>query len=191
MTQPGEDDLLKGILEGDELVIKFIYQKSLPAVIKYVNSNSGTVADAEDIFQEALIVIYEKLREENLQLKSSLFTFIFAICKNLWLKILRRKNRGFVQMADADIISDENLIESVENSEKYLLFRKYFQKLDARCQQIISLFISGTETEEVMSITGYSNSHVRKKRFECKKKLIEMIEKDPAFQEHIHTSIRS
>lgn len=190
MQQLEEDEMLKGILEGNDIIIKHIYRKNLPSVKRYVTSNSGTSSDAEDIFQEALIVIYEKVREGQLQLKSSLSTFIFSICKNIWLKVLRRKNRGFVRLDAGDLISEENLIESIENSEKYLLYRKYFQKLDSGCQLVISLFISGTKTEEVMSITGYSNAHVRKKRFECKRKLIEMIERDPAFQEHTHTSIR-
>ena len=91
-------------------------------------------------------------------------------------------------MEGEELIADENLIESIEASEKYLLYRKYFRMLDPRCRQVLSLFISGVKTEEVMSVTGYSNAHLRKKRFECKKKLIEMIEKDPAYIEHAQRS---
>ena len=83
MQQPSEDEMLKGILEGNERIIKFIYRKNLPAITNYVTSNSGSDSDAEDIFQEALIVIYQKLRDDKLILRASLSTFIFSICKNL------------------------------------------------------------------------------------------------------------
>jgi len=190
VKKPKDEELLSGIRDGSDVIIKFIYRKNLPVITSYITSNSGTPSDAEDIFQEALIIIYEKLRDEQLELKSSLATYIYSICKNLWLKVLRRKSSGFLPLEGDFFVSDENLIEAIEQSEKYSLYRKYFQKLDVSCRQVISLFIAGSKTEEVMSITGFSNSHVRKKRFDCKKKLIELIEKDPAFQEHLYTSIK-
>lgn len=188
MRQPGEGEQLKGILEGNEEIIKYIYRRNLPSVIRFVVSNSGTEADAEDVFQEALIVVFDKLRKDQLKLRSSLSTFLFSICKNLWMKILRKNKNSVGKLEGDEVMADENLIESIEASEKYLLYRKYFKKLDFKCRQVLSLFVLGVKTEEVMSITGYSNAHVRKKRFECKKKLIEMIEKDPAYSEHVQRS---
>ncbi|MEL6560412.1 MAG: sigma-70 family RNA polymerase sigma factor [Bacteroidota bacterium] len=188
MRQPGEGEQLKGILEGNEEVIKYVYRRNLPSITKFVVSNSGTEADAEDMFQEALIVVYDKLRKDQLKLRSSLSTFLFSICKNLWMKVLRKNKKSVKKLEGEELIADENLIESIEASEKYLLYRKYFRMLDSRCRQVLGLFISGVNTEEVMSVTGYSNAHLRKKRFECKKKLIEMIEKDPAYIEHAQRS---
>ena len=62
-------------------------------MIKLVTSNSGTEYEAKDIYQEALIVLWQKAVSNNLVLTSKLSTYLYSICQNLWRKELDRKSR--------------------------------------------------------------------------------------------------
>ncbi|MEL7145679.1 MAG: sigma-70 family RNA polymerase sigma factor [Bacteroidota bacterium] len=179
-----DKDQLQRFLKGDEVTIKRLYRKVLPAVMKFVLQNSGDQNDAEDVFHEALLVIFKKLSTEGIILSASLDTYIYAICRNLWYKVLRTRKNTFFDVDLSDRASDEDIIATLGQTEKERLFRKYFLKLDEKCRRLISLFVKGKSTAEVMAETGYSRGNARKKKFDCKKKLIEMIEKDPVFKDY-------
>lgn len=68
-----------------------IYQQHFPSIKRYILNNSGTEADAEDIFQDAMVVILEKYMLDDFKLTATLKTYIYAVSKNLWLKKLRTK----------------------------------------------------------------------------------------------------
>ena len=62
-TQIPEDyPLLVGLQQSDSSSIKAIYDLALPSVIHWVKENKGTEADGRDIFQEALIALYRRLK---------------------------------------------------------------------------------------------------------------------------------
>jgi DNA-directed RNA polymerase specialized sigma24 family protein len=58
---------------------------------KMVMSNSGTEQEAKDIYQEALVVFWQKSTSKKLVLTSKISTYIYSICQNLWRKELDRK----------------------------------------------------------------------------------------------------
>ena len=57
-----DDMILKAIIENDENIYKYFYQKLFGIVAKFVIDNNGTYAEAEDVFQDAILVITEKFR---------------------------------------------------------------------------------------------------------------------------------
>ena len=61
-----------------------LYQDNFGKISNFVQKNSGNQADAEDLFQNAMMVLVEKLRQDNFQLAASINTYVYAICKNLW-----------------------------------------------------------------------------------------------------------
>ena len=92
-AQSGTQDqnLLEGLLKGDPAAVNQLYKRHFPGIVKMVTSNSGSEEDAQDLFQDAVMVIFEKARSNKLSLTSSLYTYLYAICRNLWLKKLRKK----------------------------------------------------------------------------------------------------
>ena len=69
-----------------------LYKSYFGIVDRFVTNNNGTTQDAEDLFQDTMIVLIEKLRMDGFQLTASIKTYIMAIAKNLWLKKLRNKS---------------------------------------------------------------------------------------------------
>ena len=176
---------MRGILEGDPKIVSQFYSDNLPKVTRYIAKNSGDAADAQDIFQDAMILVYQKLNNRSLQLNCTLGTYVFAVCRNLWMNALRKKRKMVLNDTIMEISKDTNdsIIESLFQIEKKLLYQKHFANLGQQCKIVLKHFFDGTSMQNISKLMGYSEGYTRKKKFECKKKLLVMIEKDPLFNE--------
>ena len=85
-----DDILLVQLKTGDNASFQLLYKFYFPSVASYVKQNMGNTEDAEDIFQEAILVLLQKVRQPDFILTSALKTYLYAIAKNLWLKRLRK-----------------------------------------------------------------------------------------------------
>jgi DNA-directed RNA polymerase specialized sigma24 family protein len=61
-----------------------------PAARKMILRNGGTGQDAEDIFQEALIVFCRRIEDPDFQLTSKPSTYLFSVCRFLWKDELKK-----------------------------------------------------------------------------------------------------
>jgi len=181
------DEILGGIKGHDKNVLTYIYEAFYQAINFFVKSNSGTDEDAQDIYQEALIIIYRKIHSGDLVvLDCSFNTYLYSVCKLLWLKQLERN-----RIKSTEVIEDENLAESDEDlfedytkSDRLSLYQKHFQKLSNDCQKVLRLALSKLTLKEVANIMGYkSEKYAKKKKYQCKEKLIDAIKNDPKFNE--------
>ncbi|WP_212005691.1 RNA polymerase sigma factor [Chitinophaga sp. HK235] len=100
MNTTADDILIEQLKAGDRTASTALYQQYFPMVAIYVQQNSGNQADAEDIFQETLLVLLQQIQKPGFVLSSSLKTFVYAIARNLWCKRLR-DNRVFLPGDDA------------------------------------------------------------------------------------------
>ncbi|MFD2563216.1 RNA polymerase sigma factor [Aquimarina rubra] len=187
MSNNEERRILEGIAAGNTQVIKAFYKKNYNYIKGFVLQNSGDDTDAEDVFQDALIVIYEKLKSGSLDMNKnvSIRTYLYAVCKNLWRSRLRKKKRLIVdsEIIEADEGFEMSIAEEIENKEREHLYRKYFLTLSNTCKDLLNLVFKGNSMKDIAAITGYSEGYTRKKKFECKKALLERIEKDPIYKE--------
>ncbi|MEO1055112.1 MAG: sigma-70 family RNA polymerase sigma factor [Bacteroidota bacterium] len=183
-----EKEIFEGILNGNEQILKRIYKEYLPQVKRLINKNSGNDEDAEDIFQEALILIHKKLRKNDLNIDCSIGTYIYSVSRNMWLTSLKKLQRTVItdDLKTYDYELDENTIGQIINNEKSSLFRKYFMKLGDRCQDILTRFFNGESMKLIAEAFGYTEQYARKKKFDCKQTLISSMKKDPAFAELVN-----
>jgi len=184
-----DKEYLEGIKNHNKKVIKSIYLNFLPKITYYLIKNSGTQLDAEDIFANALEVIYRKSSEEKFHLSSSFYTFLFSICQRQWLKKLRRKKFGSKQNPeDLRLVSAEESIDVIlEKMERLSLYREKFQELGKKCQKLLTLsLVDELPMVEIAKIIGSKSSGaVRKMKFSCKNQLIQLIQLDQRYKELI------
>jgi RNA polymerase sigma factor (sigma-70 family) len=139
-----DQDYLEGLKSGDDAMLRALYDRFLPPVVRLVENNSGGRDDALDIFQEAVIVLYRKVRQEDFTLTSALSTYIYAICRNQWMKRLNKKSFSEVSIEDDGVYtSSENFITEMETQEKYRLFKNKLAILGEDCRRILELFLNG------------------------------------------------
>ncbi len=114
-------DLLKSESSRDhEAAFQYFYENYYGIISSYILNNSGNYHDVEDVFQDGIIVLYEQVISDQFKQGSTLKTFLFAICKNLWMNKLRKaskKNEAFgieYDFLDSAGLAFEKLIHAEE-----------------------------------------------------------------------------
>ena len=68
--------------------------KNYPKVEKLILSKGGSKEDAKDVFQEALIIFYEKVCNTEFKLTSAIGTYLYSVCRFLWKdELIKRKGK--------------------------------------------------------------------------------------------------
>lgn len=171
--------------------LRALYRRVLPLLTHHVENNAGREEDAQDLLQEALIVLYRKSADPDFVLTSSVDTYVFAVAKRQWLKILRRRRNTLVHHQMADDQNDPEIDEMLHMQARQNLYLKYFHTLSEGCQTLLRYFFGGTSMKEIAEKLGHgSEGYTRKRKHLCQQKLIEKIKEDPSFKELANDSSR-
>ena len=83
---PHELTLLTGVANNDRTAVEGIYSRHFGMVQSLIINNNGSAEDARDIFQEAMIVLYEKSKSPGFELQCQLKTYLYSVCRRLWAR---------------------------------------------------------------------------------------------------------
>jgi len=176
--------ILEGISMSNNDVLNYVYKKFFPVIRNFIENNNGNEEDARDLFQEAIIVIYRKIKKEPLVLSCNFKTYIYSVCRLLWLKQLeKRKN--------SDEISSQSILDNrldevtpiYEKSDRYRLYQKHFKMLGADCQKLLKLSLDKLSLREIAEVMGYKGEkYAKKRKSQCKQYLMTSIKKDHEFK---------
>jgi RNA polymerase sigma factor (sigma-70 family) len=177
-------DLLSGIRRNDTIVLQHIYKNFYSNINFFVKKNCGDDDDANDIFQEAIIIIFRKLKANELVLDDCTFeTYLYSVCRLLWLKQLDKRRLEKENIKDNheynDDIYDEGLERVIDLNERYRLYQKHFTNLGKDCQKILQLYFDKVPLKNIAQIMGFkSEKYAKKRKFKCKEYLIQSIKQD-------------
>lgn len=181
-----EKEIINGIIAENDDVLLYIYKNSYRPVRHLITTNSGNEEDARDIFQEALVILYKKLKSNNLKLYCSVSTFIYSIARLLWLKELKIRGKEVSGYNDYDNYVDENsnIIKVYEYNERLSFYRRIFEQLSEDCKKILQMVMKSFTISEITKIMGYSSEqHTKNRRYRCKKALVNRIMQNPEYYE--------
>lgn len=171
----------EGLLTGDKNVLQEIYDRFFLKVKKFVLQNKGDSTDAEDIFHNALIQLYVRLKKRELIIKSSFEAYLFTTCKNLWRRELNKKRVTKPEVIELEDKHTENAMALLEQ-EQWELYIEKFQLLSENCRKILTLLFNETSYEEIVDTFSYASKVVARQRvFKCKAKLTKLIQEDIKF----------
>jgi len=164
--------------------VKYLAKEFLPVITYFISKNSGNDEDAKDVFQDALFIIIEKIHSNDFELQGALSTYLFAICKHLWLIELDRQKAA--KNYQLRYIVDSKEIDSSESGDSVFyenIFRQCFNAMDEISQKILKMYWMEISPAEIAEKLGYSYGYVRKKKSECMKELKNRIMEHPDFNE--------
>jgi RNA polymerase sigma factor (sigma-70 family) len=166
-----EKEIFERICKGDEKALEVLYKKYYRMMTKLVISNSGTEEEARDVYQDALIVFWQKARSGNLVLTSKMSTFIYSICLNLWRKELDRKKRLSNEEKDTSVVMD------TETAEREKIIAKCIDQLGDTCKKVLMYYyFEEMSMQDIADKLGFANTDTAKtKKYKCKKKLDELV----------------
>jgi len=166
---------IDGVAAGDAEVLEQLYQDYYPMVLKMIVQNSGTEDSAKDIFQEAVIVLYDRVRQGDFELSCKLKTYIYAVCRRLWLKQLGAQERVFYDVESyAELIPvEDDLARHREKDRELSRMECALGELGEPCRTIIKdFYILGLSMQEICEKFGYTNAdNAKTQKYKCLQRL--------------------
>lgn len=166
-----ENDLLKGLANNDTDAIETIYRENFQAVKGFIVKNNGYVDDAMDIFQEAMIVLFEKAKSGSFVLSCQLQTYLYSICRRLWLKKLQKQNRfnpGVETIEEIVSVEEEIELREKRNND-FLFMENALQKIGEPCKSLLEAFyIKKKSMPDIAESFGYTNAdNAKTQKYKC------------------------
>jgi RNA polymerase sigma factor (sigma-70 family) len=167
--------IIDELKKGNTKVFSLIYN-SYPLIENYILNNSGSKDDAKDIFQNTLLIFYQKVKEPDFELTSKLSTYLFAICKNAWLKTLRSRKTKEPLQDHIQLTNDEETHQTNEDSIVEFIQEKLTAMGDP-CQSLIIFHeFHKMKWEEIAKKMNYASAHAaRNQKYKCLVRLKKMI----------------
>ncbi|HYF69714.1 MAG TPA: sigma-70 family RNA polymerase sigma factor [Ohtaekwangia sp.] len=166
-----EKEIFERICRGDEKALELLYKKYYRMMTKMVISNSGTEEEAMDVYQDALIVFWQKANSGSLVLTSKMSTYIYSICQNLWRKELERKKRLSNEEKDSAVS------QNMDAPERERIIRQCIEQLGDTCKQVLMYYyFEELSMQDIADKMGFANTDTAKtKKYKCKQKLDELV----------------
>lgn len=170
-TEIDEQKLLEGLALDDRKAIETIYKQHYNMVQSLILSNSGYPDDARDIFQEAMIVLYEKVKTGSFELNCQLKTFLYSVCRRLWLKRLNQlqKMSPEVENLGETVPVEEDLELHEQRNLDFLIMEKSMKNLGEPCKSLLeAYYLQKKGMVEIAESFGYTNAdNAKNQKYKC------------------------
>lgn len=145
--------------------------RHFPMMQKMIRTNGGSTQDAEDVFQEALIILCTQVRKKDLQLTAKLSTYLFSICRYLWKDEWKRRKGQLLHAFETGLTGvEEQALETFREADKRAsLAEKALHELSERCRELLLLFYNGgMKLKDIAARMGYSSENTAKnQKYKC------------------------
>jgi RNA polymerase sigma factor (sigma-70 family) len=182
-------ELLLAIKTSDALRDKTLQQiyadeKLRKTVFSYIFQHGGSRQDAEDVFQDTLVLFDRQIREDKFQGQSSWATYFVGIAKWRWVSLRRKFSRD---SAELKVEYHDSPVESVEarviEGEKLTVIEAVLSRIGERCKQTLTLYKLSHSMEEIAEFLHLSSPEMAKKvAYECRKKFKDLVMNDPEYK---------
>ncbi len=173
-----EKSLLEGLRKGEKAAAERIYETNFRSISSMILQNKGQHEDAADIFQEAIIVLYQKLNQPDFSLQCQIGTYLFSVSKNLWLKRLHKSGKYILPIDDAEELVDvsDDLSLHEEKESRFLAMEKAMAKMGEPCKSLLHAFyIESKPMQQIAAEFGYTNAdNAKTQKYKCLVRLKKM-----------------
>lgn len=181
-----EKQILYALKRGDQKTYQQMYIDYYKMAFSFITQNGGSKEDAEDLFQEALIVLIGHIRKPKFKLTSKLSTYLYSIIRQMWLYKLRSKKHTvelkeikteFVELPEL-CIDDEEVFET-----KHQLVEQLLKDISEECRKIIiDYYYKNLKLKDIGYAMNYTNSFVKVKKNRCMNSFIKKIKAHPDYK---------
>jgi RNA polymerase sigma factor (sigma-70 family) len=166
-----EKVLLQGLARNDKKAVETIYRDNYTMVQSLIINNNGSADDAKDIFQETMIVLYEKARSGSFELHCQIKTYVYSVSRRLWLKRLQQSRRfaGEVVTTESIVSVDEDMEDHAKRDIEFSMMEKAISSLGEPCKSLLEAFyIRKKNMQEIASDFGYTNAeNAKTQKYKC------------------------
>jgi RNA polymerase sigma factor (sigma-70 family) len=173
-----DNEYVEGLRLSDNAVIRAVYKKFYPAIMRMVLNNNGTEQEAKDVFQESILVLYHHVQNQNFILSCALQTYLYSVAKRLWLKQLSKKS-GTLKLDErfyegGDFANAENEVGVYEEREQNLdRMHESIGQLGEPCKTLLEdFYMVRLGMDEIAEKFGYTNAdNAKNQKYKCLQRL--------------------
>jgi RNA polymerase sigma factor (sigma-70 family) len=170
-----EQQLLAAFATGERYAATKIYSQHYSIVNGWMRKTGAADDDVADVFQEAMMILYEKVQQEEFRLTCAVGTYLFAISKNLWYKKISSKHKMPGQLPDDaggegdDWAYEDDVNVQVEREAHYELLDTALAQLGEPCSSLIKAFYHQDKSmQEIAADFGYTNpDNAKTQKYKC------------------------
>ncbi len=166
-----EQALLKGLAQNDSKAVEALYKSHFTMIQHFVLNNNGSFDDARDLFQEAMITLYEKVQSDSFVLSCQIKTYLFSICKNLWLKRLQQmgKYSAHLSTEEESIAVEADLEEFQKKDAAFSIMNRALNSLGEPCKSLLEgYYLNKKGMQELADDFGYTNAdNAKNQKYKC------------------------
>lgn len=166
-----EKILLQGLATNNRTAIEAIYKENYNTIQALIINNNGTADDAKDVFQEAMMVLYQKAKTNSFELNCGIKTYVYAVSRRLWLKRLLHQNRFTITSDHEEVyeLAEEDLEEHQKRDADYTMMEKAIGMLGEPCKSLLEAFYTQKKTMlEIAADFGYTNAeNAKTQKYKC------------------------
>lgn len=148
-----------------------IYRENYNVVQALIINNNGSDDDAKDVFQEAMIVLYEKARSGNFELNCQIRTYLYSVCRRLWLKRLHQSNRYSPEVHHLEnlVPVEDDIEEHVRRDSEFEMMEKAISSLGEPCKSLLeAYYLQKRNMQEIALSFGYTNAeNAKNQKYKC------------------------
>ena len=166
-----EKALLEGLAANEANAIETIYRENYATIQAYIVKNNGNADDARDIFQEAMIVLFEKAKSSSFVLSCQIKTYLYSVSRRLWLKKLQKQNRYYpsIDFLEETVAVEDEVEVHEKRNDNFLLMENAMQKIGEPCKSLLEAFyIEKKSMPEIADYFGYTNAdNAKTQKYKC------------------------
>lgn len=172
---PTDREVVLGILNNSEEALNKLYVGYFPMVLQFILNNNGNEDDAKDVYQEAIIVLYNKIKSGNFELSSKLKTYLYSVSRRIWLKKLAqqsKKTNNISEFENVLVVEDDMEL----HEQKDMQFNKMkiaLESLGEPCKTIVEdFYIHNLSMQAICEKFGYTNTdNAKTQKYKCLQRL--------------------
>jgi DNA-directed RNA polymerase specialized sigma24 family protein len=151
-----------------------LYKIAFPGVAKYISKKGGSFDEAKDVFQDAVVILFEKTVHQAISLRVNEQAYLMGIAKNLWnqrFKTAINHTSLDAGMNNFEFISEEQSLPSLGKLMNYL------ETAGQKCMEILRAFYyDNLPVNKIAELFGYAGTHsATVQKYKCMEKVRETI----------------
>ncbi|PZR40009.1 MAG: RNA polymerase subunit sigma-70 [Azospira oryzae] len=163
------------IRKKSEVALRELYKTHFPMVVNLICTNNGSEQEAKDVYQEAVLAFYQKVQQPEFVLTCKIKTYLYAVCRRLWLKRLAEKKRfhGNIEESESFLGIEEEMTDIVEKEKRFDTMSRAMEGLGEPCLSIIKdFYIHDLSMEVIGGKFGYTNAdNAKNQKYKCLQRL--------------------
>jgi RNA polymerase sigma factor (sigma-70 family) len=166
-----EKALLQGLSRNDRKAIEVIYRDNFNSIQALIINNNGSAEDAKDVFQEAMIVLYEKVRSGSFELTCLIRTYLYSVSRRIWLKRLQQMSRfpSNLDSVQETVAVEDDLEENERIHTEFHAMDKAIASLGEPCKSLLeAYYLEKKSMTDIALSFGYTNAeNAKNQKYKC------------------------